>query len=540
MKSQIPSGPGSASAALCAAWVILLALILLLSLRGWGSFQVGAYQDDAIYLVLARSIAFGPHYGLINAPGFPPASKFPFGFPLVLAPVLRAFPHDLLLCTLVPLLATLLNVSLLVWGWPFLGPGTSRWWGLGSAWLYGLGPRVIGATRMVMSEPFFLLLVLVALILTEWRLRDDRRRRWFMPTLGIVLMLVVFTRWVGIVVCAAVCIRLALAARSRSLRWFVEMSAGALGALMLVLIATPIDLQQLAPQRYLRSRQEKLLRSGTEQDQSTTNTKTAAHYATQEVRNVIVALGGGERERETAERLGVPYLPHLFSAAITLLVVFGAWCGFRRGWLSPGVALFEVLYVSSLAMWPFINPRLLYPILPFLFVQFLIAIHVLATAIVPRRGPNAVMIARGAVVVTCALLTLASLWKSMRIEDTRALTGDLSLVPRWLKEHTADDAIVMTQSPQLTFLYGQRTTVPLVEASSVTDFDQSLRDRGVDYVLLEPEIKWRAAETRAYAPYVRQTLLPIVAELAAQGRLALAYEPTEPLLRVYQVTADTR
>lgn len=268
MKPQIPPAQGSANAAQITAWLILLALITFLSLRGWGTFQVGVYQDDAVYVVLARSIAFGDQYGLINEPGFPRPSKFPFAFPLALAPVVHAFPDDPLACTLVSLAATLLNVTLLFWGWPLLGPGTSRWWGLGAAWLYGVTPRVIGQTRIVLSEPLFTFFVLLALVLVEARLRHTSGRRSLSVVLGIVLMLALFTRWVGVVVGMAVLVRLALADWSQFPRRCATIIGSAVGALALVLLLTSIDLRQVDPVRYLHSRQDRLQRQNEMRERS--------------------------------------------------------------------------------------------------------------------------------------------------------------------------------------------------------------------------------------------------------------------------------
>src|SRR5262249_26309408 len=93
------------SAGQCAAWIALLACVLWLSLRGWGDFQVGAFQDDAIYLVLARSLAAGHEYGLINQPHPRPLPKFPFGFPLALASF-GSIGTQAPSATIVPLVAT--------------------------------------------------------------------------------------------------------------------------------------------------------------------------------------------------------------------------------------------------------------------------------------------------------------------------------------------------------------------------------------------------------------------------------------------------
>jgi hypothetical protein len=70
-----------------ALWAAALALGVFLSLRDYQSYQVGFYQDDASYAVLTESLVRGPAYGYINEPGYPGPTRYPFGFPLILAPV---------------------------------------------------------------------------------------------------------------------------------------------------------------------------------------------------------------------------------------------------------------------------------------------------------------------------------------------------------------------------------------------------------------------------------------------------------------------
>ena len=50
--------------------------------------------DNAEYIILARSLAQGEGLTHINSPDPGPATKFPFGFPLLLAPLAWAFPED--------------------------------------------------------------------------------------------------------------------------------------------------------------------------------------------------------------------------------------------------------------------------------------------------------------------------------------------------------------------------------------------------------------------------------------------------------------
>ena len=69
------------------ALVLLIAVSLGLYLWRFDSFQVGTYMDDAEYMVLSKSIAEGRDYGLINPPNEVLPTRYPFGWPLILAPV---------------------------------------------------------------------------------------------------------------------------------------------------------------------------------------------------------------------------------------------------------------------------------------------------------------------------------------------------------------------------------------------------------------------------------------------------------------------
>src|ERR1700738_1564884 len=48
---------------------------------------VGVVHDDAMYVILARSLATGQGYHFLNIPGSPAATHFPPGYPALLAVV---------------------------------------------------------------------------------------------------------------------------------------------------------------------------------------------------------------------------------------------------------------------------------------------------------------------------------------------------------------------------------------------------------------------------------------------------------------------
>ena len=71
----------------------LPALVMLVALLTVTPWPVGAYQDDAIYTVLAKALATGEGYRMINLPGAPYATHYPPGYPFFLSLLWRAWPE---------------------------------------------------------------------------------------------------------------------------------------------------------------------------------------------------------------------------------------------------------------------------------------------------------------------------------------------------------------------------------------------------------------------------------------------------------------
>jgi hypothetical protein len=524
----------------------LLAVVLLLSLRGWGTFQVGVNQDDAYYVVLARSIAHGPRYGLISAPGPPPPVKYPFGFPLLLAPVIWMFPRELLAATVVSLAATLANVSLLFWGWPRLSPTTSRWWGLGVAALYGLWPLAIKQTRMAMSEPAFTTCVLAALVVTESSLRRTRAIRWTSVGLGVLLMLAVFTRTLGVALVAAVVCRIVQAGGPQRSARLAGVVIGSVGSLALVLGLTAVDLRQMLPGEHLQElRNTRPATSGAYVRLAPSLVRplrVAVGYGLEDVRDLLLPVGGGERERALAARLGLRSLPEAIGAVIFGLLAAGAWRAVRLHALSPSVFLFELFYCGAISLWPWHMPRYLYPIQPILALQFLLGLAWFGDA--ATRGRSALAtparrLARLGLVGVWAAVVAVAVWKSWAVEDSRRFVRDLSVGASWLAANSPSAAVVMTHYPPSVYLYAERRTIDVPPVQSAAELERVLDEQRVDYLMIGPELEWHTDGGRAYDEHTQRVLLPALAELVSSGRLTIVYEsPARDMVRVYRVESS--
>jgi hypothetical protein len=80
--------------------VVLLGLVMLVAVLTITPWPVGAFQDDAIYTILAKALATGEGYRMINLPGSPHATHYPPGYPFFLSLLWRlspSFPDNIVL-----------------------------------------------------------------------------------------------------------------------------------------------------------------------------------------------------------------------------------------------------------------------------------------------------------------------------------------------------------------------------------------------------------------------------------------------------------
>ncbi|MEP7382170.1 MAG: hypothetical protein ABI910_10820 [Gemmatimonadota bacterium] len=147
----------------------LAAAVLLVAVLTITPWPVGAFQDDAIYTVLAKSLATGQGFRLINLPGAPHNTHYPPGYPLLLAGLWKlwpSFPDNIVLFKFVN---AFFLAAAAVGSYVF---SRERWrfapWQAAVVAVVGtLSVVVLLVTGVVLSEPYFLALLLPTLLLTE-------------------------------------------------------------------------------------------------------------------------------------------------------------------------------------------------------------------------------------------------------------------------------------------------------------------------------------------------------------------------------------
>jgi hypothetical protein len=484
-------------------WHLVATLVLLMSIGlfiwKFDAFQVGTAFDDADYILLTKSLVSGPAYGFTNTPGLVVPTRFPFGWPVLLAPVYALTNGDLQALRLIALIFSIANVLFLLLGWRYLGL-PNRTTGLLVAALYGLSSSVVAQVGIVMSEPAFLFFVLTGLALTMSQADRSKVSILGSACLGIALFFAFFLRTVGFVLVMAL-VGYLLWKR----RWQTVTLAGAVlcVAIVFVVAVTPL-------------RASDLFRIGEYDDQLQNpneygRTAVAAailprlqegiqEYVLTIIPDALAPLIHASQTRALLGRLSLGFVPPLLAIALLALLLIGLWADFRRLGLAP-THLFVLGYLAVILVWPWRKERFLYPILPFLFALLLAGVTWLAQAIGRRLRPVPASWLQLLTVLLVVLWLGTLALRSVRLEGSLQHVPDLRVGTTWLREHAPPDALVIAEHPRVIYRYAERATAAFPNEVTASAKPASQQPT---YVLLMPELRWRNDGLRSYSARTQQ------------------------------------
>jgi hypothetical protein len=149
--------------------VATAAAALVLGVFAMNPLPIGAFHDDARYLLLARSIAQGTGYRFTFVPGQPAGTHFPPAFPLLLAALWRAAPAFPASVTLFKLLNALMLpvAALAVFAFARARAGLAPWAAAGVALAFAGSVPILFLDGVLFSEPFFIAALFGALLVAE-------------------------------------------------------------------------------------------------------------------------------------------------------------------------------------------------------------------------------------------------------------------------------------------------------------------------------------------------------------------------------------
>jgi hypothetical protein len=469
-------------------WVMIasmaVALLLFLTIYLLRLDRVaGLIVDDAWYVLLAKSLASGQGYTIINSPSPGILPFYPPGFPLLLSLVFRfapEFPANVWLLKSVSI-AAMLGVGVMSYRYFVRDRALPRLVAFGIAAATVFYPaQVFLATSTVMSECMFMLVQLLTIVVIERVAREGQSKRaWGYALAGAVLASYAFlTRSVAVGLIVAVFAYLLKERLIRAALIFAAAAALFVGSWMLYARAHAPTAEQRAEQggnivqSYATQFWQKtagVVSSGTisADDLPERVWKNASEI----VKYDMGAFGFYMlfRSLEPGEVRHVEEELRTFSLVLSLLVLVGFVAAARER-----VTLVEFVLPLSLMvtlLWGWEQFRLLLPSLPFFIFYLLMgvrAVHRLYQRLHEAANPRAQWIAV-AVVVWC--FVSFNLYANVKFilrkydpvpaERSRWIRAfeENEEVLKWAQENLPKSEVVAVQNPALLYLYTGHKTV---------------------------------------------------------------------------------
>ncbi|KPK71331.1 hypothetical protein AMJ71_04710 [candidate division TA06 bacterium SM1_40] len=529
------------SAARKAPLITLVVILLLAGLFGALLFDpkpsVGG--DNAHYLLLAKALATGRGYRSIESPGDPPHTHFPFGYPMLLTPLVRLIPGSILPPKM---LSLVLFVGSLLLLYPLLTPRIGYGLTLSVLALLAISPIMLEFSHWALSEIPFLFFTILSMILFSAAERGGRRSWWWFALGSLCLVWTFYIRTVGIALVIAVLVRLA---------WRRSFKRAALLLIIVVLLAAPwmirnailpSDVGDPATASYIS---QAMMVSAFDPEAGTLTAREylvrvfriVSAYCNRVLPKVILPpLWASESLFE------LPQIAKAFVWPLILgLTLLGLFLQLRR---RP--ALFDIYVIAYLlVLWGWANkniaagPRYLLPVLPFLFVYFLEGCDRVLKWSVPQRSTLLPLVLVCVLLVTGTWVLLPPV--SSNLADLSAyIAGDpfagysdswanFFSVALFAYDKIPRDAIIMTRKPALFYLYSHRKSVIYPYTRDEEKLYEALAENNVDFVLVDA-FRWTKTTQRYLIPAI----------LARVDRFRVICVTIPPKTYLLQVLGDPR
>ena len=420
--------------------------------------------DNAEFIILGRSVAEGHGLTYVNTPDMRPATKYPFGFPFLLAIVHLLNPHSILSMKLLVLFAFVVSIPLL---YRYVLRETSLLVATLVAVMAITCHFVLDYSHQVMSEIPYLLASILALLALESAVRHPTRRSLALAVLAV--MAAYYIRSVGIALIAGGAAYFALNRLYREGGIFLAGS---------ILLALPwqIRTSMLGGESYAKTW---LFRVNP--------------YRPDE--GEIGWMGLIERIYTNAQLYTFRELPiALFPAWITeqipiviglsvgaLLVYFIVIQTFRRRL----TGIYVLLYMGACFLWPTVwtDVRLLTPVLPLVFMGIIVSCQDLIGRLwgsIPT-GISLAVIA-GAVIVPNAYTVTALAGQEHRYSPEWSTYFEAG---RWIEQNTEEDVVVGCRKAFLMSVISKRQTTSYALTEDYDAVLASLEQGRADLVVVD-------------------------------------------------------
>jgi hypothetical protein len=422
---------------------VLLAAILVIT-----PWPVGAYEDDAIYTLLAKALATGDGYRMINLPGSPHATHYPPGYPLLLSVLWRIWP-DFPDNVVVFKFANAILLSIAAAGVYLFARLRLGWSALGSAavaWLGTASLTVLYLAGLVLSEPLYLVVLFAALLATERSVDDGSIRSAVIA--GALLGALTMVRTIGVVAIGAAVLILLLRRQWRAVAAMVFAAGCFLLPWQLWVGAHEGEVATILAGKY--GSYSSWLADGYREG--------GVEFARAVAQRNLIGMANDLAYAVMPANVRWPLLLGL--AAVVPLVLGGLVVLVRR---APVLVTYFVLYLLLITIWPFAPQRFLLAMWPIIILAAASAMVWLwrwRPAGIARTGRS---VALGAAIVLVGG-HVAYNWRGYAEQSWAELQSRQGLSARplveWVARYTSPDDVLSTEHDVVVFLYTGRRGIP--------------------------------------------------------------------------------
>lgn len=477
----------------------IIVISALFALLRFDSLQIGAFYDDAKYIILAESLASGEGYELINFPRPQIERNFPPGWPLVLAPFTLVFPKNYDVLKVVSLVLWLASIFLVYklfskrLGSPYLEILTA---------LVALNPLLIGTSVTVMSESAYLFFSLLALVIFD---KSNNKHIGWLILAAALAFYTQQVRTIGIALTASLTLYLMLSRRWRDF--------GIVAAILIVGFTLQAGINIRNGGTVISSGYEAQVLSGSVLEKVVQIWANASGYFDRVLAGSLIPIFGTRLD----DSLGWLFI--LLNIIILLVVVSGLFA------LKPKfewMHIYFVIYVVGiLAFW---NPqvgsvkaRFLIPVLPMLYFYFLYGLKWLT------KGNSRIVIG---VSVVIALILLARNLQDWRSPIREQMT-DLSIGTSWIAENAPADAIVMVNEPVPAYVHVKHKTINFPKNDQ--ELEAYLQNQDIDYIVIAPPLQ--SPKSAELSKNAKEILVQLD---SSPEKYLIVFEDAENNVRVYE------
>jgi hypothetical protein len=419
---------------------------------------VGAARDDSMYVLLAKSLATGHGYRWLHIPGMPLATHFPPGYPAVLSLLWLLFPVFPANVILFKLANVVFSAVAAVCVARFVRSrcGMTELGAQAFALVAMLAAPMLALTTQVLSEPLFLALVVVTVLLAE-RVLDGPPGRWrSLIAVGAFAGVATLVRTHGVALLVAIPVVLCLRGRFRDALIF----AG-------VAIATVLPWQVFVAAH-----------SGVFPVPMRGNYESYGALLVDALRANGVSLFGAAALRTMqglAFLFGYTVSPFMGTAGRAVAAtLFAALCAIGASALrrqAPATTLFLALYFLIVLFWPYTPARFVWCLAPFLLLLPVAGVRELIAWSPRSQWQSFARVLSLATVAFLACGYAVFTVSAYRVHSwsTAAYAGYLRPLLVHVALHTPPNALLASEAEGTVYLYTGRRTVP-VGSFMATDY----------------------------------------------------------------------